>query len=225
MRSRRPRGEASRHAILDATLELIARHGIHAVTHRAIAAEAGVALASTTYFFASLPDLIEQAFDLYVEQAATANAQVLERAAALVATTGAADRGQLHERLTELAIEFMRGELRERPRGLAVEVQFLSLVRPPPPLAHKVATYRERLVAGIEAVLAPYSDAPATDASLLLGAIHRLELEGLRAAQSLPEALVRAELGRLLALILPLPDAAPPGADAPPPGAAAASRT
>lgn len=54
------RGSARRTAILDAALRLVARGGPRAVTHRAVAAEAGVPLAATTYYFASRDDLIGQ---------------------------------------------------------------------------------------------------------------------------------------------------------------------
>lgn len=56
-----PRGEARRQAMLDAALALVARGGPRAVTHRAVAAEAGVPLAATTYYFASRDDLVAQA--------------------------------------------------------------------------------------------------------------------------------------------------------------------
>lgn len=56
-----PRGEARRQAMLDAALTLVARGGPRAVTHRAVAAEAGVPLAATTYYFASRDDLVAQA--------------------------------------------------------------------------------------------------------------------------------------------------------------------
>jgi DNA-binding transcriptional regulator YbjK len=62
------RGEARRTAILDAALHLVARGGPRAVTHRAVAAEAGVPLAATTYYFASRDDLIGQALLLCVER-------------------------------------------------------------------------------------------------------------------------------------------------------------
>jgi AcrR family transcriptional regulator len=54
------RGSARHDAILDAALRLVARGGPRAVTHRAVAAEAGVPLAATTYYFASRDDLIGQ---------------------------------------------------------------------------------------------------------------------------------------------------------------------
>jgi DNA-binding transcriptional regulator YbjK len=53
--------------ILDATLDVIADHGVAGTTHRHIASRAGVPLGSITYHFASLTDLQAQAFARYVE--------------------------------------------------------------------------------------------------------------------------------------------------------------
>jgi DNA-binding transcriptional regulator YbjK len=63
-----PRGSARRQAMLDAALALVARGGPRAVTHRAVAAEAGVPLAATTYYFDSRDDLIAQALELCAER-------------------------------------------------------------------------------------------------------------------------------------------------------------
>ena len=52
-----------REQILDATLRLIGRSGRQAVTHRAVAEEAGVPLGSTTYYFDSRDDLLGQALE------------------------------------------------------------------------------------------------------------------------------------------------------------------
>jgi DNA-binding transcriptional regulator YbjK len=54
-------GRARRAAIIAATLELLGTEGRAAVTHRRVAARAGVPLASTTYYFSSLDDLITEA--------------------------------------------------------------------------------------------------------------------------------------------------------------------
>jgi DNA-binding transcriptional regulator YbjK len=76
------RGERRREAILRATLGIIGRHGTGAVTHRAVAEEAGVPLASTTYYFASKDELLEQAFDLAArDEVARLEALVLDLAA------------------------------------------------------------------------------------------------------------------------------------------------
>ena len=56
------RGQRRRLEILDAALRIMARDGLRAVSHRAVAAEAGVPLAATTYYFSDLEDLITEAF-------------------------------------------------------------------------------------------------------------------------------------------------------------------
>jgi DNA-binding transcriptional regulator YbjK len=52
-----------REQILEATLRVIGRAGVQAVTHRAVAEEADVPLGSTTYYFESRDDLIRQALE------------------------------------------------------------------------------------------------------------------------------------------------------------------
>jgi DNA-binding transcriptional regulator YbjK len=53
--------------ILDATLDVVAEHGVAGTTHRHVAARADVPLGSITYHFADLTDLRTQAFTRYVE--------------------------------------------------------------------------------------------------------------------------------------------------------------
>ena len=55
-----------RQDILEATLRLIGSGGVNTVTHRAVAEEAGVSLASTTYYFDSKSALIEEALELMI---------------------------------------------------------------------------------------------------------------------------------------------------------------
>lgn len=203
---RRPtaRGHATRLAILEAALGLIARQGVHAVTHRAIAADAGVALASTTYFFDSLPQLLLEAFQHYVAQSHEGNMQALGEAADLVAhsVAGGESRAALQAQVLDFIVGFMTRQLQQSARGQAVEAQFLNMAHPTPDLAAAITAYRQALVDGMAAVLAPLTGAHAPlDASLLLGVIHRFDAEGLRAG-ALPEDQLRAEVGRLLSLVL-----------------------
>ena len=60
MYQKAPRGEARREALLRATLSVIAAHGTDGVTHRDVAAEAGVPLSATTYWFDSREELLEE---------------------------------------------------------------------------------------------------------------------------------------------------------------------
>ncbi|HET9091886.1 MAG TPA: TetR family transcriptional regulator [Acidimicrobiales bacterium] len=50
-----------RDALLQAAIEIVGEAGAGAATHRAIAARAGVPLATTSYFFASIDHLLEEA--------------------------------------------------------------------------------------------------------------------------------------------------------------------
>lgn len=66
--------------MIKATLRVIERDGVAGVTHRAVAAEAAVALTSTTYHFASLDDLLVATLLWCTDELATEVRDVLERA-------------------------------------------------------------------------------------------------------------------------------------------------
>jgi DNA-binding transcriptional regulator YbjK len=56
-----PKGERRRYALVSAAAELLCEGGFEAVRHRAVARRAGLPLASTTYYFSSLDELIASA--------------------------------------------------------------------------------------------------------------------------------------------------------------------
>ncbi|MFC7344676.1 TetR/AcrR family transcriptional regulator [Saccharopolyspora griseoalba] len=58
-----PKGERRRQALVAAAAELLSEGGFEAVRHRAVAERAGLPLASTTYYFSSLDDLISAAVE------------------------------------------------------------------------------------------------------------------------------------------------------------------
>jgi TetR/AcrR family transcriptional regulator, regulator of biofilm formation and stress response len=64
----RPRGAARREALLDAVLRVVAEAGVDAVTHRRVAEEAGLPLASTTYWFQSKEHLLTAALQSAAER-------------------------------------------------------------------------------------------------------------------------------------------------------------
>ncbi|MBO3749718.1 TetR family transcriptional regulator [Streptosporangiaceae bacterium NEAU-GS5] len=66
-------------ALLDAAVDLMTEAGFTAVTHRAVAARAGVPLAATTYHFATRDDLVVQAFALLVDHELDHLVTLLER--------------------------------------------------------------------------------------------------------------------------------------------------
>src|SRR4051794_4984716 len=67
-RGRRRRGEERIDEILRATLVIIGRDGLGAVTHRTVADASGVPLGSITYYFATKQDLLREALRLYVDE-------------------------------------------------------------------------------------------------------------------------------------------------------------
>jgi DNA-binding transcriptional regulator YbjK len=58
-----PKGERRRSALISAAAELLREGGFDAVRHRAVARRAGLPLASTTYYFSSLDDLLVHAIE------------------------------------------------------------------------------------------------------------------------------------------------------------------
>jgi TetR/AcrR family transcriptional regulator, regulator of biofilm formation and stress response len=64
----RPRGLARRIALLEATLVLLAEHGADGLTHRRVAEQAGLPLASTTYWFDSKDHLLTEALRYAAER-------------------------------------------------------------------------------------------------------------------------------------------------------------
>lgn len=63
VRKGKPNDPERRTRILRAALAVIASEGVHAATYRRIAAQAGVPLGSTTYYFSDLETLIVSAFE------------------------------------------------------------------------------------------------------------------------------------------------------------------
>lgn len=57
------KGERRRHELVTAAAALLREGGFDAVRHRAVAERAGLPLASTTYYFASLEDLVSAAVE------------------------------------------------------------------------------------------------------------------------------------------------------------------
>lgn len=68
---RRAHGERRHRELLEAALTVIDERGVQGTTHRAVAEAAGVPLATTTYYFSSIDQLLEQALELFVAEETT----------------------------------------------------------------------------------------------------------------------------------------------------------
>jgi TetR/AcrR family transcriptional regulator, regulator of biofilm formation and stress response len=122
--------------IVEATLHVIGARGADAVTHRAVAAEADVPLASTTYYFASKEALVREAFEL-----------TIERSLALVAEHAARPAGTAIDRLVALA----DAQLQDADAPLAAQFELMLEAGRRPELrdlaAHWDTEYRAALAA------------------------------------------------------------------------------
>ena len=101
-----------REEILRAALRLIGSRGMHHVTHRDVAAEAGVPLGSTTYYFATKEELLTEALRLFVAEeqarlhAAAERFQGVHAGPAVVADAIAAEIGNTATRPVEQVAQF-----------------------------------------------------------------------------------------------------------------------
>ena len=101
------RGEERRERILRATLTVIGRAGIGAVTHRSVAEEAGVPLGSLTYWFGTKDDLLREALRRFVADEAERLRGV---AAQLDADAGPADIAERYATVLEADADTTRPE-------------------------------------------------------------------------------------------------------------------
>lgn len=204
------RGARTREQLLDGAIRLIAASGLEGFSHRAVAKEAGLAPALTTYYFADKAELLAEAFRHFAQRGEPGLQALWTAALDLVERRGRdLDRAGVIEALTGLATDYIC--LAERPEhdGVAFELAFFYAPRLEPELAEEVRRYRARLHDAARGFCRRGgSPDPETDAELLVGAILRLEFEQLSAAAPAPRERVAAQLKRLIDTIL-APDRGP----------------
>ena len=97
---RQDRSRQRRVALLRAAIELLGETGVKSVTHRAVAERAGVPLASTTYYFRSVNEIIEEALKLHV----TERVAELESLAEVALHASGASVTQIAERMAAVLV-------------------------------------------------------------------------------------------------------------------------
>jgi len=192
--TRRVRGERRRRAILDATLTLVGRQGAGAVTHRAVAEEAGVPLAATTYYFSSKSDLLRETLAF----AAETDRETTDRLAAALADVDNA------EGLAEALADHITGWLGPgRPVVVShYEISLEGARRPE--LAEIDRAWTDRYVTTLAAPLARLgSSVPTRDAWIVVSTIEGMvfdELSGPR--PGFEREILRPALDRLVRALL-----------------------
>lgn len=166
-----PHGLQRRLEVLDAALKVIARDGIRAVTHRSVAAELGSSVRATTYYFASIDELIEAAFVHYVSRSLERFAEVEQWL-----PTGPLSVDEAARALAVIVI----GDLDADRDGLVAEYSVVLEIARRPALESIYADWQaalERLLVRYgEALGAPFAQ---RKARITLATLRGLELEAL----------------------------------------------
>lgn len=162
-----PRTEDRRRAILGATLRVIAEGGVDAVTHRRVAAKAGVSLSSTTYHFDTRDDLITEAFEHYI---ADANAMI--RSLSIHSPRSLADA-------IDLVMDYARREFAD-PELLQAEYELILYATRAPRLRSAFVAWQRSIEAMVAEVLEGLGIAQPLKAARTLSSLLRaFELERL----------------------------------------------
>jgi DNA-binding transcriptional regulator YbjK len=138
-----PKGERRRQALVEAAAELLREGGFDAVRHRSVASRAELPLASTTYYFASLSDLVSRA----VEYSGNVELDVMRERVDKVST-----RRRGAESTAELVVEVLLGP----PDGQAEHAQVVSRFERSVACARnpELRTVQQKLNAELEEVMA-----------------------------------------------------------------------
>ncbi len=105
--------------IVDATIRVIAEHGVAGTTHRLIAAAADVPLGSLTYHFTGLEDLRAQAFRRHAERMSAIYAAHFEEV-------------RTREQLVEAVTTLIHGDAGAEPHDWAIAYElYLAALREP----------------------------------------------------------------------------------------------
>lgn len=183
--SSRSDGQARRKEILEATLRLIVREGIRGVRHRAVAAEAGVPLASTTYYFKDIKDLISDALTFFAEKTLWMNKTLEEQSFALLSKMAEVSqnltKAEIQTLVTEQLRDFICKHIQEQlvhSDDRILEHAFHEEALRNPQLAAAIILLEETQLKSIRAFFIAFgSRTPNEDAHQILAIIRLLEYQ------------------------------------------------
>ena len=203
------KGEQTRTKILRAAQQLIAEHGVGGVSHRAIAAQAGVKLSLTSYYFGSLAELLEAAWDDHRARSAPQSVAMLGRMTEIFQELLATDEERARARhvlaLADHLASYIAQEARERQLDLAIDCSFLFAWSLPQTLRQKVIAHNQLWVSRIAEQLRRAGSAhPEVDAENWLAVARHCEFSQVTYGREvLGEAEMRQRFFSLLRAILP----------------------
>ncbi|CAM3916813.1 TetR family transcriptional regulator [Pseudomonas wadenswilerensis] len=202
--------EQRRQQILDAAMRIVVRDGVRGVRHRAVAAEAGVPLSATTYYFKDIEDLLTDTFAQYVERSAAYMAKLWENTEVLLRQLlsqgdGSPQwRARLADEVAKMTTDYVQRQLHNRRDFLMAEQAFRQEALLCPRLAELVKLHEQILLRGaVQMLQVVGSRQPQQDALVLTAIIEQMEYQGLLdGEQAQAEAPMLAILTRYLHLVL-----------------------
>jgi len=200
----RPGGVQRRRDIIEAALRVMARDGLRAISHRAVAAEAQVPLAATTYYFRDLQDLLVESFLHWSEGQRGEVERFHARTVGLLAASAGAAPAERARLLADAAGRYVQDQVGRLHADRVLEYAFLHEAVRVPRLREAVEQQRQlylRFLEDIHAALG--SRQPALDAQITHSVLLGLEKAALLAARPLDVGAV------LLRYLQSTPDAAP----------------
>lgn len=163
-----PKGELRRRALLDAALRVIAQGGVEAVTHRRVAAEAGVSRGTTTYHFESRDEIVLEAFRHYIGTVALNMSTTLE---SLVRASGGS--------IIDFLVRFQQREFLD-PQLVLAEYELILYAARNEALGREYRVWERDLVGQLAATLEKSgAPRPMAAARLVMGVFRAFELERL----------------------------------------------
>jgi DNA-binding transcriptional regulator YbjK len=202
--------EQRRRLILEAALRIVIREGVRGIRHRAVAKEADVPLAATTYYFKDIQELINDTFTLYAEQALEVVTQFSKRLyeplhngkgkSVVEALNSDEDMTDvIAVSLTEYVIE----QVSQHRESLIAEQAFRYEAILNPHLRKLGEVHKVALMQKLTDLLTLMQSAhPAEDATIVISVLHRIEYEGLLLeSEELDKKAIYSTLLRMLSLL------------------------
>lgn len=192
-----PKGERRRCALVSAAADLLCEGGFDAVRHRAVAARAGLPLASTTYYFSSLDDLIANA----VEHVGTRESEELRDRVALLSR-----RRRGAESTADVLVDLLVGDSPEpvTERMISRYERYIACARQPGLRDMERRLLRERTDAVVEVVGRSGRSVHAELLTALVCALDGAVVAALVGDSDSPRATARATLIDVIDVLAPL---------------------
>jgi DNA-binding transcriptional regulator YbjK len=203
--------EQRRRLILEASLRIVVREGVRGIRHRAVAKEADVPLAATTYYFKDIQELINDTFTLYAEQSLEVVNQFSKSLFVPLINGGGKSFIEAMNSTEDMSVvivdnmtQYLVQQITHHRDALIAEQAFRYESILSPHLCklgqvHKLALMQKF----IDLLTMVHSPNPKEDATIMISVIHRIEYEGLLVdPEDLDKEAIRATLLRQLTLML-----------------------